>query len=73
MSKIKYNLCLILDLFDAYKIGGDADFETLQQHLQMAKEIEKKVFIDILDQILIFIYIHTYTRRGYINYFSDGI
>lgn len=31
------------DLFDAYKIGVDADFETLQQHLQKAKEIEKKV------------------------------
>uniref|UniRef100_A0A034V843 Schwannomin-interacting protein 1 n=2 Tax=Bactrocera dorsalis TaxID=27457 RepID=A0A034V843_BACDO len=31
-----------LDLFDAYKIGGDFDMETLQQHLKLAKEIEKK-------------------------------
>ncbi|XP_053958056.1 uncharacterized protein LOC128863123 [Anastrepha ludens] len=31
-----------LDLFDAYKIGGDFDMETLQKHLKMAKEIEKK-------------------------------
>ncbi|XP_036321091.1 uncharacterized protein LOC118735443 isoform X1 [Rhagoletis pomonella] len=31
-----------LELFDAYKIGGDFDMETLQQHLKMAKEIEKK-------------------------------
>lgn len=30
-------------MFDAYKIGGDFDMETLQQHLKLAKEIEKKV------------------------------
>ncbi|XP_037883306.1 schwannomin-interacting protein 1 homolog isoform X2 [Glossina fuscipes] len=31
-----------LDLFDAYKIGTEIDTETLQKHLKMAKEIEKK-------------------------------
>ncbi|XP_067621593.1 putative leucine-rich repeat-containing protein DDB_G0290503 [Eurosta solidaginis] len=31
-----------LELFDAYKLGGDCDKETLQKHLKLAKEIEKK-------------------------------
>ncbi|XP_046808716.1 schwannomin-interacting protein 1 homolog isoform X2 [Lucilia cuprina] len=31
-----------LELFDAYKIGTEVDMEQLQQHLKMAKEIEKK-------------------------------
>ncbi|KAM7351219.1 schwannomin interacting protein 1 isoform 2-T5 [Cochliomyia hominivorax] len=31
-----------LELFDAYKIGTEIDMEELQQHLKMAKEIEKK-------------------------------
>uniref|UniRef100_A0A1A9W5D6 SCHIP-1 domain-containing protein n=1 Tax=Glossina brevipalpis TaxID=37001 RepID=A0A1A9W5D6_9MUSC len=33
-----------LELFDAYKIGTEIDMETLQKHLKMAKEIEKKIF-----------------------------
>lgn len=44
MRSIKVINChLFTDLFDAYKIGGDFDMETLQQHLKLAKEIEKKV------------------------------
>ncbi|XP_061393540.1 schwannomin-interacting protein 1 homolog [Musca vetustissima] len=31
-----------LELFDAYKIGTEIDMEQLQQHLKMAKEIERQ-------------------------------
>ncbi|XP_075151552.1 schwannomin interacting protein 1 isoform X2 [Haematobia irritans] len=31
-----------LELFDAYKIGSEVDMEQLQEHLKMAKEIERQ-------------------------------
>lgn len=39
----KFNFLFHLELFDAYKIGTEVDMEELQEHLKMAKEIEKKV------------------------------
>ncbi|KAH8410674.1 hypothetical protein KR009_011757 [Drosophila setifemur] len=46
VDPLKYNkdtsTCMVLDQFDAYKVANDMDIETLQQHFQKVKQIEKK-------------------------------